>query len=142
MSQENVEQAKRAADAYNRRDVEALLEELHPDVEWFAALTVLLGGEATVYRGHEGVRELLRETDEVLDEINVEYSEIRDLGDRVVAIGRIRIRGKASGATTESAVGVVSDLRDGKAIRVRTYLDPKEALEAAGFAGVAFMRPA
>ena len=33
MSQENVELVKRAADAYNRRDVEALLEELHPDVE-------------------------------------------------------------------------------------------------------------
>jgi ketosteroid isomerase-like protein len=131
MSQ-NVEQAKRAADAYNRRDIAALLEELHPDVEWSAALTVLLGGEETVYRGHEGVRELLRETDDVLDEINVEYSEIRDLGDRVVAIGRIRIRGKASGATTESAVGVVSDLLDGKAVRVRTYLDPREALEAAG----------
>ena len=71
----------------------------------------------------------------MLDEINVEYSEIRDLGDRVVGIGRIRIRGKASGATTESAVGVVSDLLDGKAIRVRTYLDPKEALEAAKTVG-------
>jgi len=28
----------------------------------------------------------------VLDEMQVAYSEIRDLGDRVVAIGRIRTR--------------------------------------------------
>jgi hypothetical protein len=33
---------------------------------------------------------------------------------------------------TESALAVVVDFRNDKAIRVRTYLDPKEALEAAG----------
>ena len=33
MSQENVETFKRGLDAYNRRDIEALLEELDPDVE-------------------------------------------------------------------------------------------------------------
>jgi len=129
---ENVDAAWRAIDAYNRRDVDALLVELHPEVEWHPALPILLGGEATVYRGHEGVRQFFRETDEVLAEIHVEYSEVRDLGDRVLATGRIRTRGKASGAETESAVGVVIDIRDGKSIRVRTYLDPIEAREAAG----------
>jgi hypothetical protein len=29
-------------------------------------------------------------------------------------------------------VGFVADLKDGKAIQIQTYLDPKEALEAAG----------
>jgi ketosteroid isomerase-like protein len=132
MAQENVEQAKRALEAYNRRDVEALLEYLDPEIEWHPALPVLLGGEATVYRGYDGVREFFRETDDVLAEIHVEYSEIRDLGDRVVAIGNIRARGKASGAATESPVATVSDVKNGKTIRVRTYLDPQEALEAAG----------
>jgi hypothetical protein len=54
MSQENVERFKRGIEAYNRRDVEALLQELDPEVEWYPALEVLLGGEATVYRGHDG----------------------------------------------------------------------------------------
>jgi ketosteroid isomerase-like protein len=31
----------------------------------------------------------------------------------------------------ESPLAYVIDLKDGKAIRVRTYLDPKQALEAA-----------
>ena len=132
MSEENVEAIKLATEAINRRDVEAALEVFDPEVEYYAALPVLLGDTAAVYRGPAGVRELFRDLYDVLDEIHVEYSEIRDLGDRVVAIGRVRIRGKASGASTESAVGVVSDVLDGKAIRVRTYLDPKEALEAAG----------
>jgi uncharacterized protein len=132
MSQANVEMTKRGLEAYNRRDVEALLEDLDPEVEWHPALPKLLGGEATVYRGHEGVREFFRDTDDVLDEIDVEYSEIRDLGDRVFVIGRFRARGKASGAETESPIATVSDIRNGKVIRIQTYLDPKEALEAAG----------
>jgi ketosteroid isomerase-like protein len=132
MSQENVEVAYRGLDAYNRRDIEALLETLDPEVEWSPAFPVLLGGDAMAYRGHEGIREMFRDFDDVLEEIHVEYSEVRDLGDRVVAIGRIRTRGKASGATTESPFGSVTDLKDGKAVLVRTYLDPQEALEAAG----------
>ena len=132
MSRENVEQTKRAADAYNRRDVEALLKELDPEVEWHSALSILLSGKATVYRGHGGVREWFRELDEVLDEIHVEYTDIRDLGDRVIAIGRIRTRGRGSGVATESPIAMVSDTRNGKSVRVRSYLDPAEALEAAG----------
>ena len=132
MSQENVEAFKRGAEASNRRGIEALVAELDPEVEWHSALLMSLQGEAAVYRGHEGMREFFRDLDAVLDEIHAEYSEVRDLGDRVVAIGRIRQRGKGSGAETESPIGSVIDFKKGKAIRVWTYLNPKEALEAAG----------
>ena len=97
MSQENVEAFKRGLDAYNRRDLDALMETLDPDVEWHPALAVLLGGERTVFRGHQGVRESIQEEDEALATYQFEVSEIRDLGRRVLAIGRIRARGKASG---------------------------------------------
>ena len=50
MSQENVEVFKRGVEAYDVRDIDALLEDLDPDVEWQPVLQVLLGGEATVYR--------------------------------------------------------------------------------------------
>jgi ketosteroid isomerase-like protein len=132
MSQENVEAFKRAVEAFKRRDVEAFLQDIDPDVEWHPGLAALLEGEAKMYRGHEVYRQLLRNLDEAFAEIDTEYSEIRDLGDRVLAIGRIRTRGKASGVETESAFCYLTEFRNGKAIRVRTYLDPKEALEAAG----------
>jgi ketosteroid isomerase-like protein len=104
MSQENVEAFKRGLEAGNRGDVETLLEVLDPEVAWHSALHALLGGEATVYRGHDGVREMLRDLYEA-DEIHIEISEIRDLGDRLVAIGRTRARGEASGADVESLSG-------------------------------------
>jgi ketosteroid isomerase-like protein len=132
MSQKNVEAFKRFADANNRRDVEALLEELDADVEWQSAVLGSLGGEATVHRGHDGVREMLRDLYEAFSEFRVEFSDIRDLGDRVVAIGRWITRGEESGVETTPPLASVVDFKDGKAIRVRSYLDPKEALEAAG----------
>jgi hypothetical protein len=69
---------------------------------------------------------------EALAEIHLDYSEIRDLGDRIVGIGQIRTRGKHSGVVTEMAFGTVTDMKNSKAIRIWTYLDPQEALEAAG----------
>ena len=132
MSQENVEAIRRAVDAYNRRDLDALLEELDPEIEWHPLLQVLLGGEATVYRGHEGARELYRDLDEAFAESYSEQSEIRDLGEQVVAIGRLGGRGRESGARTETTIVWLVEFRNGKAVRVREYLDPADALEAAG----------
>jgi uncharacterized protein len=114
MTQENVESFRRAARAYDRRDIDALLEELHPDVEWHPVLQVLLGGETTVYRGHRGVRDLVRDVDATFAEFHGEVSEVQDLGDHIVATGRMRARGKASGAETNSPFALVMDFRDGK----------------------------
>ena len=132
MSQENLETLKRGIEAYNRRDAEAVLQDLDPDVEWYPALQVMFGGAATVYRGHAAVREMLREVDEAVAELHVDHSEIRDLGDRILAIGRINTRGKASGAVTASPLAFVADFANGKITRIRSYLDPKDALEAVG----------
>ena len=50
----------------------------------------------------------------------------------MVAIGRVRGRGKASEAEIESPHGTVVEFKNGKGILIRTYLDPNEALEAVG----------
>ena len=132
MSQENVEAFKRIADANNRRDVDAMLAELDPEVEWQSAVLGSMGGEATVHRGHDGIREMLRDLYEAFSEFHVQFTDIRDLGDRVVAFGRWITRGEESGVETTPPLASVVDFKNGKAIRVRSYLDPKEALEAAG----------
>ena len=133
MSQENVEAFKRGLDAFNRGDVEAVLKELDTEVEWHPVLQmVMLGEEETVYRGHEGVREAFRHWDEIFAEIHIELAEIRDLGDRIVAIGRIHARGQESGAEVDSPAAWVAALKHGKAVCVSEYLDPEAALDSAG----------
>ena len=55
-----------------------------------------------------------------------------DPGEGPVAIGRTRTRGKASGAETETPLAFVTEIRNGKTISIRAYLDREEPLEAAG----------
>jgi ketosteroid isomerase-like protein len=132
MSQENVETFRRAVEAYERHDVEGLLDLFDPEADVHPALLVTLGGEATVYRGHDGVREWLRDTDDAFAERGVDVFEVRDLGNRLVARGRTRFVGRASGVATESALAWVVDFNNGRVIRLRSFLDPNEALKAAG----------
>ena len=132
MSEENVEAFKRGLEAGNRGDVDGLLDELHPEIEWHSALHALMGGEQTVFRGHAGVRKMIGDLYETFDEVQIEMSEFRDLGDGLVAIGTTRTRGKASGVETETPLAFVTEIRNGKTISIRAYLDREEALEAAG----------
>jgi ketosteroid isomerase-like protein len=132
MSNENVEAFKRGLEAGNRGDLDALLEELHPEIEWHSALHALMGGEETVFRGHAGVRRMIGDLYDTFAEVRIETSEFRDLGDGLVVIGQTRTRGKASGVETVTPLAFVTEIRDGKTISIRAYLDRREALEAAG----------
>jgi ketosteroid isomerase-like protein len=137
MSQENLEASRRFVDAFNRRDVEGMIETLDAGIEWRPASTVALGGAASVYRGHSGVHEGLRDLDGSYEGLRIELSKLQEVGERVVGTGEIRVRGRASGAEVRSPFGVVFTFRNGKATYIRSYLDPREALEAAGLPGQA-----
>jgi ketosteroid isomerase-like protein len=51
MSQENLELLHRAYDAFNRRDLDALLALCDPDVEFISYTMQVEGGDP--YRGHD-----------------------------------------------------------------------------------------
>lgn len=81
---------------------------------------------------------MLQDADRDLSEFSVEVDELRDLGDRILASGRMRDRphGRAreeSGAETESPLVYLVQYDKGKTSLIRAYLDPKEALEALGY---------
>ena len=132
MSEENVKAFKRGSDAASRRDLDVLLEVVDPEVEWHSAVAALIGGESTTYHGHEGVRQWLNDLEEAFSEIKIDYAEIRDLGDRLVALGHFRARGKKSGIPVETPTGWLVEFKGGRVSYVRAYFDPEEALEAAG----------
>jgi ketosteroid isomerase-like protein len=135
MSQQNAEAFKRFVDGFNRRDVEVMIEEVDAGVEWRPAAPVALGGEATVYRGHEGIPDGIRDLHDSFAELQIEISEIQQIDDRVVGIGRIRTRGKKSGVESWSPFGAVMEFKNGKATQIRSYLDPREVLEAGSAQG-------
>ena len=130
MSQENVEVVREALDAVNRRDTEAGLPYIDPEAELQSA--IIGGAEGNTYRGHEGIRDWMAESDATFEELRVEPEEVRDLGNDVLLIGRLYARGRESGVEVDSATAWLFTLRDGKIVRARGYLNPEEALEAAG----------
>jgi len=132
MSRENVETFQRAARAYNEGDLDAVLEAFDPEVEWHAVFQVMLGGAATVCRGHEEVRAYFQELAEDFVELRLTMDEFRNLGERLVVVGRFGGRGRASGAEIHSPIVLVADFKAGRIFRMRDYLDTGKGLEAAG----------
>jgi ketosteroid isomerase-like protein len=130
MSQENVEIVKRGIDAFNHRNVDLLATLLTPDFAWFPALPGIVEGDG--YRGREGIETYFEEISNTWEELRVLGGEFRDLGDRVVVLGRTEGRGRGSGVQVDSPIGVIHDFRDGKMSRVLAYIDHGEALRAAG----------
>jgi ketosteroid isomerase-like protein len=131
MSQENVHGARRALEAWNRGDADGLLELWHPEGEWFSAILSRVEGAETVYRGPAEMRRFWDEWHSVWD-LTIEVSEIRDLGDTVLAVGRMRARGKASGVDLDEPVAYVFQFEGGLVRTLRAFLDPSQALEALG----------
>jgi ketosteroid isomerase-like protein len=132
MSQANVEAFTRAIEAYNSRDVDSFVAAFDPEVEWRPLNQAMFGTEEAIYQGHQGVRRFLREVDEAFSEVEIRGLESRDLGERIVVTARLRARGKASEAETESPIGWAVEFKDGRVSRMTDYLDPKAAVNAAG----------
>jgi hypothetical protein len=57
---------------------------------------------------------------------------VRDLGDRVLAFGRFRIRARGTGVDTDFPVAGIATYRDGKLVRWEDFRERRLALEAAG----------
>jgi uncharacterized protein len=130
MSRDNVEVCERAHEALGiQRDVEAGLEYVHPDIVLESA--IIGGAEANTYRGHDGVREWMAESDAAFEGLRVVADEFRELGNQVLMLGRVYGRGRESGVEVESPIAWLNTLRDGKIVRARGYLDWAAAIEAA-----------
>ena len=130
MSQENVELTNEATDAFNRRDLDALLALADPDIEVFPLIARLEGGGP--YRGHDGVRRWFESWLAVAPDFSTEVEEVRDLGDVTVARFRVRGHGIGSGATIEQTVWQFAEWRQKKCVRFLHFANEADALEAAG----------
>ena len=130
MSQENVDAAQKALDAFNRRDKAAWLVLNDPEVE---VVPPRDWPESDPIRGREAVWDVYVENIEAFREGALEHVELIDAGnDRVVADMRREVRGKASGASVAWRYWQVVTFRNGKVLRIEWFSERAEALEAVG----------
>ncbi len=129
MSDSNVESIKLLTEAFNLRDLDAFSELATADVEWLPVFAARVEGEA--FRGRSGIEAFLAEVAETWEEFRPVPEQYEDLGDRVLAVGRLETRGRGSGVPVRSPWGGIFDFRDGKVCRIRTFLDHEEATRVA-----------
>jgi ketosteroid isomerase-like protein len=121
-------------DALNRRDADALLEHMDPEVE-FVSILARIEGEAGVLRGHAGMRDYVASISENWEDARWELVSVEELDDgRVFAHAVFKGRGPGSGLEIEQDVGIVATAREGKAVRIEGYASLDEARAAAGLA--------
>jgi ketosteroid isomerase-like protein len=132
MSEENVEAVLQGIEALNRRDVDAFVALVSPDVEWEDS--VFWSEHARIYTGEAELREWFNQVVlEPWESVHFEVEEIAETGDdRVFFGGLLTTRGKGSGVETQVRGWSVVWITNGKTTRRQVFLDRAEALEAAG----------
>jgi ketosteroid isomerase-like protein len=131
MSQETLDLARRAYEAFNRRDFDAVLATVDPGVE-FSPRFLEMEGDA-YYRGHDGIGEWWRTVLAVFPDFSVEVLEMcADLGDSGVVALCVRGHGLDSGVPFEERMWAAAKLRDGKLTYYRNCGSEAEALETLG----------
>ena len=130
MSQENVEIVRRVIQAWNQRDADLAASFMSSDLEWAPAGPAAV--EGTVYRGREEASRGFTAVWETWEEFRCQESEVRDLGDSVLWLGRVKMKGGASHVELDQEFAFRAVLRDGMVTSVRTFLAWDEALGAVG----------
>lgn len=97
---------------------------------WYPAMEASVEGRRA-YCGHAELRQYYRDLAEFSEPSHVEWSEVRDLGDRVLALGRFSMR-FASGVELDREGSCLYTWRDGRCLEARVWMSHAEALEAAG----------
>jgi ketosteroid isomerase-like protein len=128
MSQENVDRFVMGIQAFNRGDAEAVLQGMDPEIRFEHRLAALQGD----FVGLGGVRNWFADVNEHFENGQIHCQDVRDLGDRVLALGTLHLTGKESGVETEEPFAVVARYRDGLVTEYIDFGDRDQALEAAG----------
>jgi ketosteroid isomerase-like protein len=126
----NTERARAAFEAFNRDGSEALFDLLDPSIEWSADRGDT--GRVTSY-GIDAVKRSFAEQFEAVSNLQFEVAEMQEVGDRIVALGRLSGRFRATGIEGDIPFAMVLTIGpDGKLVRYESFRDTQEALETVG----------
>jgi ketosteroid isomerase-like protein len=130
VSQANVELHRRGVEAFNARDIEALIDTFAPQGEFHSAFASIGGA---VYHGHDGLRNWHRDLKDTWgDQIRNEPERYFDLGQHTLLFYVLRGRGRQSGAEVAMPVANVCRWAGGLCVYSKMYLHREDALADLG----------
>src|SRR5438552_1159638 len=121
-----VELVRRLDEAVNRRDFDAMLSFIAPDVVWEGRASGM------TLEGRTAIRGFWEDMTVAYDEFEWRSEEILDLGNGVV-VGVARASGRPVGSSgrVELRLAIVAVWQEGLIVRITTYDDTDEARAAA-----------
>ena len=125
----NLAIVKQAFDAFNRRDVDALVSLTAPNVRWYPVLPARDGIQ--VYRGHAGVRDFMAGIAQDYMQAVAIPEELRSFQDRVLVFCRVVDVAVAADVDIKLATAAVYHLHQRLITRIHGFIDPAEAMLAA-----------
>jgi ketosteroid isomerase-like protein len=128
MSQENVALTHELLDAVSRVDLARLLELADAEIEWHSFFALNEDG----YHGHDGMHQYVDDLRDAFEDIHPQLTGVLDVGDVVIAVGSVHVRGRTSGVETDSAAGWMLKFRDRKIVTFRAFGEPETRLETVG----------
>ena len=131
ISDDSVEVVRKAWEAWERGDMQAVFDFYDPEVEWDMSESDV--PDMGVFQGHDGVRRFFREWMAPFHDYYAHAEDFALGSDGVLVRMRQGGRGKESGADVEMPpLWQLYRLRAGRAVRVEIYRDERRAREAAG----------
>ena len=129
MSQANVEIVRLGYEAFNRGDVDAVLDLCDPDVEWEDIPSLDIPAAV----GKDAVRAYFETVMAAWERARREPVEMIDLGeDRVLVLCHVTARGRGSGIELDVDIGDLLTLRNGRVACWTSYASWAQARRAAG----------
>lgn len=119
-------QLERLREAYNGRDPEGWIAVWNPDAEWHPFLTAREEG-GLGYHGHNGMRAWFEDVDEMFEDSRVELDQFRQIGDRLLVLGRMTATRRGTGQMVDREVGWVVEPRGERFQRGWSYDSHEEA---------------
>jgi ketosteroid isomerase-like protein len=126
----NIEIVRQLFEAFTNRDLDAMLDLIAPEMKFWAP-TGTFAREGRPYVGHAGMREYFEDVGRVWRTLEVVPHDFRDLGDRVLVIGRVYARGEG-GYISDSPAGWLWGMSGDRVVWGRVFTNRADALAAAG----------
>jgi ketosteroid isomerase-like protein len=115
-------------DAFNRGNMDAAVEFLHPQFEWRPAFGRALMGH-NIYLGRDGFRTYYRDVQDSFVEYRVELRNVETIEDELLLLHvKSSGVGRMSGATIARRFVMRYELREGLIVRGQTFDSRDEAL--------------
>jgi ketosteroid isomerase-like protein len=125
----NVGAIESAYEAWNRQDVEALLEVTHPDVE-IAPLVIGVTSSGP-WQGHDGVRRLVTDARDRWARFEIRCDEILTFDERAVALVHVEVAARRGGPVITGDIAHLIEFEGDLVSSFAAYRDRAEAITAA-----------